>query len=453
MKSLSQRAVPFTPSTSAFLGSWSPGALDLRRRRPASFAALALLLLALVVGFDLQAQLVPGQGFGGFGGAGGGNNNRSRSTTGRTYPNNGDIGDAIISVDPESRKLVVIADEETSKYISQVISNIDRPKPQVLIKVVFVEVTHSDASDIGVEGSFGKGVGGSFLTGGIATNFLASGSPATNLTAIFSPATSQTILSGGNIFGQGSAAGSTLPTAAGLYQILGQDYQVTIHAIAQAGKAKVLSRPSIVTRNNQPASILVGQSVPLITSVRYDTLGNAINGITYTDVGIILRVTPFINPDGMVEMILDPEISSVSKTDSTPLSGSSGSNAVNAPFIDKRSADTVVITPDGQTVVIGGLIQNTKAESENKIPILGDIPYLGNLFKRKFKSDQKTELLIFLTPHVIQAPTQYAAVSDFERQKVDVEKAMTEKELDKFLDSLPTQDKPAGKDKSGKKSK
>src|SRR5207248_10147465 len=135
-----------------------------------------------------------------------------------------------------------------------------------------------------------------------------------------------TVASGMNFFGPGAAA-NVLPQTAGLYQILGQDYQVTLHAIAQAGKARVLSRPSVVARNNQPATILVGQTVPLITSVRYDTFGNAINGIQYTDVGIILRVTPFITKDGMVEMILTPEISSVSKTDSTPLG--SATNSVN----------------------------------------------------------------------------------------------------------------------------
>jgi type II secretory pathway component GspD/PulD (secretin) len=114
---------------------------------------------------------------------------------------------------------------------------------------------------------------------------------------------------------------------------------------------------------------------------------------------------------------------------------------VNAPFIDKRSADTVVITPDGQTVIIGGMIQSSKAESENKIPILGDIPYLGNLFKRKFKVDEQTELLIFLTPHIIPAPTEFAALSDAERARSDAIKALSDKELDKFLDSLPNQTK------------
>src|SRR5439155_17742331 len=115
----------------------------------------------------VQAQFVPGQGFGGFGGS---SASRSRSTA-RQYPNNG-VGDAVISIDPETRSLIVIADEDTSQYISQVVSNLDRPKPQVLIKVVFLEVTRNDSLDIGVEGSFGKDIGNDGIVTGYRTNFV-----------------------------------------------------------------------------------------------------------------------------------------------------------------------------------------------------------------------------------------------------------------------------------------
>ena len=95
---------------------------------------------------------------------------------------------------------------------------------------------------------------------------------------------------------------------AGMYQILGNDFQATLRAIAAAGKAEVLSRPSILARNNQPASVVVGQYVPLITSVSYNTISGApINSVTYTDVGIILTVTPYITSDGLVQMIIAPQ--------------------------------------------------------------------------------------------------------------------------------------------------
>lgn len=376
--------------------------------------------LGLFATLSARAQF-PG---GGFGGGGGQNQSRNPSTTTRQYNSAGTVGTATISVDPETRQLIVITDEETSIQISQVVTNLDRPKPQVLIKVVFVEVTHSDGSDIGVEGGFtgtDKGV-----TGNGANVFGLSGlnQIGTNVQR--------------NALGQPVQSFIPTPPGAGLYQILGQDYQVTLRAIAQSGKAKILSRPSILARNNQPATILVGQSVPLVTNVRFDTFGNAINSVSYTDVGIILRVTPFITSDGLVEMIVTPEISSVSKTESVTISA-----GVQAPVIDKRSADTVVVTPDGQTVVIGGLIADAKTESVSKIPLLGDLPWVGFAFRSKSKKDVKTELLIFLTPHIVQAPSQLAALSTKEQEQSGVTKSMSEEELSKFLNQLPT--KPAPK--------
>ena len=362
---------------------------------------------------------------GGFGGGGGGQNqNRNSSTTTRQYAPAGAVGTATISVDPETRQLIVITDEETSAQISQVITNLDRPKPQVLIKVVFVEVTRSDGLDFGVEGGFKAEDNG--LAGNGANVFGLSGlnQVATNIQR--------------NALGQPVDSFNPMPPGAGLYQIFGQNYQVTLRAIAATGKAKILSRPSILARNNQPATILVGQSVPLITSVSYQGIASTpVNNVTYTDVGIILRVTPFITTDGQVEMIVAPEISKVSETDSVTISP-----GVRAPFIDKRSADTVVVTPDGQTVVIGGLIATAKAESVSKIPFLGDLPWLGFAFRSTSKKDVKTELLIFLTPLIVQAPSQLAALSTKEQTKSGVTKSLNEEELGKFLDQLPTETTP-----------
>jgi general secretion pathway protein D len=401
------------------------------------------LVFGLCAALQLHAQPAPG-GFGGFGGFGGGGaSTRSRSSTSTQYPRNGDLGNALVSIDPETHSLVVIADEETIAHISGVVSNLDRPQPQVLIKVVFIEVERSRGLDLGIEGAFNKGFDHSTPVTSLTTNLSVLNTYGTNgilsgasiIPSSISTVTSYlptSFLSGTNTSGVSGLTGA----GTGIYQIMGSDYQVTLRAIATAGNAKILSRPSIVARNNQPATILVGQTVPLITSVRYDSLGNAINGITYTDVGIILRVTPFITSDGLVQMILSPETSSVSKTDSTPISSGAG-GIITAPFINKRSADTVVVTPDGQTVIIGGLIQDSKAENESKVPLLGDIPLLGNLFKRKVTSDSKTELIIFLTPHVIQAPSAFASLSATERAKSEAVKALNEKELERFLDTLP----------------
>jgi len=182
--------------------------------------------------------------------------------------------------------------------------------------------------------------------------------------------------------------------------------------------------------------------VPLITAVNYDTFGNARNSISYQAVGIILKVTPFITTEGLVQMIVQPSTSSLDPSSSIQVSP-----GVAAPVIDIRSADTVVITPDGQTVVIGGLMRNDTGEVTSKIPLLGDIPLLGNLFKHKTSSNAKTELLIFLTPHVIAAPTQLAALAASEKNHMLIPKSYSEQELDRFLEKVPAK-KPDDKTKS-----
>ena len=365
-------------------------------------------LACICAAIHAQAQRTPtvnrGAGAAGFGGAGRGIGGGATGTGTRQYYNNGMVGEAMISSDPETRRLIVITDEETSQFVTQVVTNLDRPKPQVLIKVVFLEVTYGKSYDVGIEGGTARRIN------------------------------DNTTLAISNVFGlaqQGTASAS----GAGLYQLTGQDWQVTLRAIALADKTEVLSRPSVLARNNQQAVITVGQEIPFITNSRYDTLGNQINTIQYQDVGIILRVTPFITSDGLVEMIVSPEISNLSAK-TVPIS--TGSNPVFAPVIDKRSADTVVVTPDGQTVIIGGLMENSKTSTDSKIPLLGDIPGLGALFKRKARGNTKTELIIFLTPHIVMQPSQLAGLSQREKNNAELApKAFSEEELNRFLDTVP----------------
>ncbi|MCS7090228.1 MAG: hypothetical protein RMN51_03615 [Verrucomicrobiota bacterium] len=327
-----------------------------------------------------------------------------------SYPSPTSVGEALVTSDPQSRRLIVVTDDETAQAISQVVSNLDRPKPQVLIKVTFLEATYRDGLDFGIAGSRNRNIGRN-TTMTVEQAFRA--------------------LTGG-------------PTSGAFnFGLLGSDWEVTLRAIAENGKLEVLSRPTILARNNQQATIVVGQQVPLITATRYDNFGNQINSITYENVGIILRVTPFITSDDMVEMIISPEISALSEQSVAIASGTNAAAA--APVINIRSADTVVVTPNGHTVVIGGLMQKSKMATQSKVPILGDIPLLGNAFKRRVESDAKTELLIFLTPYIIKYPENLAAVSDQERTGAEIlPKAFNEPELFRFLDSLPVKSEPSG---------
>lgn len=405
--------------------------------------------LCLCATLELQAQQRPTTGFGSFGGtSSGGSSGMSRSggssgsSSSSQYNPNGGVGSATISMDSDTRSITVIADEETMKTVSQVISSLDKPRPQVLIKVVFLELTHTDDSDIGVEG--GVKIGNSFVgANGFGLSALSAGVSSNNF--LGQPLSS---------FQQITPYAVATP-GAGLYQVLGKDFQATLRAIAQAGKATLLSRPSVLSRDGQPASVVVGQNVPLVTSVSYSTSGVTtfpIVGITYSSVGIILRVTPYITSSGMVQMMVSPTISSVDASQSQTIAVSpNGGSPVTAPYIDIRSADTVVMTPDAQTVVIGGMIRHDKSTTDIKIPVLGDIPWMGKLFKRTVKSNDKNELLIFLTPHIVQTPTQLAAMASKERTMMMPQKSESEEMLDRFLDKIPVKaQKPDGKNPPAK---
>ncbi|MGO8698363.1 MAG: type II secretion system protein GspD [Limisphaerales bacterium] len=382
--------------------------LQIIKRRASLWAALCLCWLTL----PLLAQTRAG---GGGGGGGGGNAGRSSAAgTGTSTidrPGNGQVGTANFYVDPDSRMLFVVADDATAGYVSNVVANLNRPKPQVLIKVVFLEVTYNKGMDVGVEGQITKRINAS------------------------------TVNSNSSLFGlaqQGTSPNSVSPVntlpGAGMFTIQGNDFSATLRAIAEVGKVEVLSRPTILARNNQMAQITVGQNVPLINGVNYDVYGNEHIAIQYTSVGIILQVTPFITPDGMVEMILAPQISAVDPSQSQVIAYATNGSAVSAPYIDIRSANTVVVTPDGQTVVIGGLMQNNRSSTDSKIPILGDIPVLGQLFHHKLTSSSKTELIILLTPFVVKTPADLARMSLDERGRATLSpKAFSQQEMNQFI--------------------
>lgn len=374
-------------------------------------------------------------GYTGFGGFSGGSTGSSSGTAG-SYNNNGTVGNAVISVDPQTHNIIVIADEETSLQISNILASLDAPKPQVLIKVVFMEVQRNNDLDIGIEGGWTKGIGDN-LSGSAAN--------------VFGLAGANTVVT--NFNGMGQAFGPALSPgsggANGFYQIMGKDFQATLKAIAAAGKAQVLSRPSILARDGQLAKIVVGQQIYLPSGVSFTSTSTGANNVTtpiingtYTDVGIILNVTPFIGANNLVEMIVQPQTSVVDTSTPGQLIASGGgligNTAVYAPTLNVRSADTVVVTPDAQTVVIGGLISNNKSSSESKVPLLGDIPLLGMLFKSSSKNDTKTELLMFLTPHIVQSPVQLATMSGQETGRSQMmTNSISEQELDRFLERVP----------------
>ncbi|MBG88549.1 MAG: hypothetical protein CMO80_16840 [Verrucomicrobiales bacterium] len=366
---------------------------------------LYLWIIVAIVVLTLPSELLAQRGgFGGFGGFGGrGGSSSAFGTSQRNYPGNGEIGGAIVMPDPETRRLIVITDDVTAEHISQVVTNLDTPKPQVLIKVVFVEVTHNKGSDIG------------------STINMLRAEPSNSS----AESTLTTALGGAG----------TLATG-GTWSLVAGDLSANLRAIAENGKTEILSRPSILTRNNQEAIITVGQEVPFVTNSQINQQGNTINTVTYEDVGIILRVTPYITQGDLVEMIVAPEISSISQTLVTINQG------VQLQAIDKRAAETVVVTKHGSTVVIGGLMQTRKQETRRKVPVLGDIPLLGLAFRRKEMQDIKTELLIFLTPYVIQRPSDVAGLVQDEAKRSELTQGQFDKQdVKKYFEGIPIEPK------------
>lgn len=307
-------------------------------------------------------------------------------------------GDAMFQYDEETGSLIVVTDEDTNKEIGRVIKTLDRPVPQVLIKVLFLEVTHTNDLDLGFEGTWTKKTKHNFST----------------------QVDTQTVQ---DLFGIANQ------TTGGFYRILTQDLNLTLRALSEVTKFEVLSRPSILTRNNKQATINVGQKVPIITNSTISALGQINNTVTYVDFGILLDVTPHISEDGLVAMDVAPQISAL--TDQTVPIG----NNVEAPVFSTRSATTSVVVPDGATVVIGGLMEDNNTSNNKKLPLLGDIPLLGAAFRNKSDSKTKTELLIFLTPHVVSGASDLAAMTVTENSKATLPaKAFKEEELNRFVD-------------------
>jgi len=272
------------------------------------------------------------------------------------------VGQVYVVADEDTNSLMVMAASKNFDTLRAIINELDKSVPQVLIKVLLAEVTHTDQSDMGTEFS---------------------------------------IL---NLAGTLHSESDTAMVAT-----LDASLSATLRAWEEAGKLDVLSRPYILASDNQAANITVGQRVPFITNTRTTETGQTINTIQYQDIGIILNVTPHINPEGLVILDVAPEISALTG-DTVPIS-----EAVDAPVFAKRSAKSRVAIHDGQTIVIGGLMEDKKTDNVHQVPLLGDIPILGALFRHTTTETTKTELLIFLTPHVAQEAGALQGMSEDEK--------------------------------------
>ena len=198
-----------------------------------------------------------------------------------------------------------------------------------------------------------------------------------------------------------------------------ESVSILIRALQESRRLDVLSRPQIMTLDNQPAYVQVGERVPTITGTQLNETGQ-INNVQLEDVGLILGVTPRTSPDNLVVMEVDAQKSALGpEAEGIPVSISATGEVVRQPRIEITQAQTTVSAHSGQTIVIGGLLTNRRSQVHRRVPLLASIPVLGNLFRYDSVSNEKTELLIILTPHVVRTKEEAETLKQVEAGRMN----------------------------------
>jgi hypothetical protein len=349
-----------------------------------------------------------------------------------------------------TNKLLISATPRYYGDIMRLIQELDAELPQVVIQVMIAEVVLTGNEEFGVEiglqspvlfqrsiypatSLLGNGTttftnvpnDNSFALGqtvpaGVTVNTTAN--PASILNYNFNNPTvglgSNPIVNPGIVGFQGLGNLGTGRVGAGnvggfVFSAASDSVNVLVRALKQQGRIEILSRPQIMTLDNQAAQVAVGQDVPYTTGTA-TAAATATTAIQYRPVGVILNVIPKINPDGKVVMRVTPQVSSFSSSQSLNLG-----NGVIAPVFNQQLLDTTIIARDGETVAIGGLITRNDTKNENKIPMLGDLPVFGSLFRYRTHLKQKRELLVMMTPHIVRNRIEADRVLAEESRRMD----------------------------------
>ncbi len=301
----------------------------------------------------------------------------------------------IIQTDPNTNSLVVTAPPDDMRRILDIISELDVRRPQVMVRAVIAEITEDNMRELGINflldasGSTGA-VGYSNLGG--ATGDLASTIDLTGDGNVVSA------LDNGLSFALGKLSGS------------GVDFGLLFRAIASDSDNNILSTPTIVTLDNEPAEIVVGSNVPFVTGQQLSADNdNPFQTIERVDVGLTLRVKPQISHGNTIKLDLEQEVSNVNTTAITGASDITTS---------KRALSTTVLVENGQTLILGGLLDEQYTDIEEKIPLLGDIPMVGKLFRYKSELKSKKNLMIFLHPVILRDAEDASLVSQDSYQQL-----------------------------------
>ena len=335
-------------------------------------------------------MLSTGSGLSGSGsnsGLGSGSSAMGTSATNNNQPSTG----GQIQADPTTNSLIITAPEPLYRQLRAVIDKLDGRRAQVLVESLIVEVAANKVAQFGIQWQGILGKQGDGTVGVIGTNSGAAGSNIIGLTAALASGSATSIATAAT----GLGAGMNVALAP---RINGQYYLGALANFLQnSGDANVLSTPNLMTLDNEEARILIGDNVPFVTGSYANTGNNGtvnpFNTVERKDVGLMLKVRPQIGENGTVKMAIYQEIS---KIDRSTLSNATG------PTTSKRAVESNVVVDDGSIIVIGGLLEDTYSQGEDKVPLMGDLPVVGNLFKSENRSRRKTNLMIFLRPIVVR---------------------------------------------------
>lgn len=306
--------------------------------------------------------------------------------------------------DKATNTLVIMAEREDYKVLENIIKQLDVPRPMVYIEALIMEVNTTKDFKLGVEWSGVKDTGAiTGLDGSKSAAFVSSG------TGVLSSLTS-TVTTAGTVLGLPSGFSMGI-LGAGIK--IGDVLFPTIGAMVQAYKTdsdvSILSTPQLMTLDNEEAEINVGSNVPYLT--RQDTTSTTqsinYNSYEYKDVGTILTITPHINEGNFIRLKISQQVTKVTST--------GANDQVSMPTTLKRTAKTTVVVKDNETVVIAGLVGDSTNDGTNSVPFLGDIPLLGWFFKAKTVKREKTNLYVFITPHIVR--TQKDAGKIYEEKR------------------------------------
>lgn len=285
---------------------------------------------------------------------------------------------AKVVADVENNALLIQTTARDYQRIQQILSKVDVLPTQVMLEAVIAEVTLNDELKFGLRWYF-ENNGMKLSLSDVASGF----------------------------------TGAAFPGFAWSYAT--DNIQVTLNALSSITDVNVISAPTVMALNNQQAILQVGDQVPIITQQAVGTTtGDApiVNSVAMKDTGVILKVTPRINNAGRVMLDIQQEVSNVKKTTTS---------GIDSPTIQQRKIQTRVLVNDGESLALGGLIQQNNSVDRGQVPILGDIPVIGNAFKNKTDSIGRTELVIFIRPRVVRDITEARAVTDEFRGKISLE--------------------------------